>query len=95
MGSERMPKKIYLNLNPCPVFPFFCILIVVALILNTVSCTTKKMQPANAPMLPNKPEGLPMRTIEKSVFSMNISNGGEPAIKWAEPAARESIAPDS
>jgi cell wall-associated NlpC family hydrolase len=47
MGSERMPMKIYLNLNPCPVFPFFCILIVVALILNTVSCTTKKMQHAN------------------------------------------------
>ena len=43
-----MPKKIYLNLNPCPVFPFFCILIVVALILNSGSCTTKKMQPANA-----------------------------------------------
>ena len=33
---------------PRSVFPFFCILIVVALILNSVSCTTPKMQPANA-----------------------------------------------
>lgn len=48
MGSERLSIKIYLNLNLRSVFPFFGVLIAVAMLLITVSCTTKKMQSANA-----------------------------------------------
>jgi cell wall-associated NlpC family hydrolase len=49
MGSERMPIKIYLKLNLRAVFLFLGVLIAGAMLLIAVSCTTKKMQAANAP----------------------------------------------
>jgi cell wall-associated NlpC family hydrolase len=48
MGSERMPIKIYLKLNLRAVFLFLGVLIAGAMLLIAVSCTTKKMQAANA-----------------------------------------------
>ena len=39
-----MPMNISLNATPRSALPFFFILIVVAMISNTVSCTAKKMQ---------------------------------------------------
>lgn len=44
MGSEQMSRKISLNATLRSIFPFFIILTVIALILITVSCSTKKLQ---------------------------------------------------
>jgi cell wall-associated NlpC family hydrolase len=42
-----MSMNISLKAAPRSMFPFFFIMIVGAMILNTVSCTAKKMQPAS------------------------------------------------
>jgi len=48
MGSERMPIKFYLKLSHRSVFLCLGVLIAGAMLLIAVSCTTKKMHPANA-----------------------------------------------